>query len=116
MNRHSGGYDSDSSDGYSSSAPSLIMTDHFEDFTAASSFARGTQPAITHVTESESDGPPSPVYSIYSLIPSVREGMLKNVHGRALNNSSDVYHLPADEEEIYRLGREESLIEAEMIG
>jgi hypothetical protein len=47
---------------------------------------------------------PSPAPSIYSLTASLRENLLVNVHGRTLNSSSEVYQLPADEEEIYRLG------------
>lgn len=102
---HMNSYDSDSSDGQSSTAPSFIMTEQLgSEYTAASSFALGTQPALTHVTDLESERPSSPAGSIYSLTPSMREGLLKNFHGRALNNSSEVYQLPADEEEIYRLG------------
>lgn len=46
----------------------------------------------------------SPGPSIYSVTSSIREDLLINVHGRLVNNHSDVYHLPADDEEIDRLG------------
>lgn len=46
----------------------------------------------------------SPGPSIYSMTSSIREDLLISVHGRLVNNHSDVYHLPADDEEIDRLG------------
>lgn len=46
----------------------------------------------------------SPGPSIYSVTSSIREDLLINVHGRLVNNHSNVYHLPADDEEIDRLG------------
>ncbi|KZT58298.1 S-adenosyl-L-methionine-dependent methyltransferase [Calocera cornea HHB12733] len=45
----------------------------------------------------------SPAPSVYSLTDSLREASFKNVHGRSINNHSEVYMLPADEEEIERL-------------
>ncbi|KZO94087.1 S-adenosyl-L-methionine-dependent methyltransferase [Calocera viscosa TUFC12733] len=45
----------------------------------------------------------SPAPSVYSLTDSLREASFKRVHERSFNNHSDVYMLPADEEEINRL-------------
>ncbi|EJU02840.1 S-adenosyl-L-methionine-dependent methyltransferase [Dacryopinax primogenitus] len=55
--------------------------------------------------DTESVGSPglSPAPSVYSLTESLREASFKHVHGRAINAHSDVYMLPADDEEINRL-------------
>lgn len=66
-------------------------------------------PTESHTSVSgASQRAPSPAPSIYSLTASLRQDLLVNVHGRTLNSSSEVYQLPADEEEIYRLGERRS--------
>ncbi|KAG8712806.1 hypothetical protein FRC09_019433 [Ceratobasidium sp. 395] len=54
-------------------------------------------------TETGTDGRLSPAPSIYSLTESLRDQSFRHVHGRSLNAHSDVYSLPADEEEAERL-------------
>jgi len=55
-------------------------------------------------------GSPSP--SIYTMTSSIREDLLAHVHGRLVNNHSDVYHLPADDEEIDRLDIQHFMLKA----
>lgn len=42
--------------------------------------------------------------SVWSMTDSMREQAFKQEYGRGINNYSDVYKLPADEEELERLG------------
>ncbi|KAF8347040.1 S-adenosyl-L-methionine-dependent methyltransferase, partial [Amanita rubescens] len=49
---------------------------------------------------------PSPVPSVISISSSMRENLLRQEHGRSLNNYSEVYGLPADEEEWVRLEKQ----------
>ena len=60
---------------------------------------------ITIETDSEDHVSVAP--SIYSLTSSLRAQSLRQVHGRSLNAHSDIYHLPADEEEATRLSKSE---------
>lgn len=46
----------------------------------------------------------SPTPSVFSVTSSVRAQAYRELHGRAVNNYSDVYRLPADEKELDRLG------------
>jgi hypothetical protein len=46
----------------------------------------------------------SPVPSVISMTDSVRSQIYRSKYGREFNNFSDVYALPADEEEMNRLG------------
>jgi len=46
----------------------------------------------------------SPTPSVRSMTSSMRAESLVIEHGRCINNSSEVYRLPADDEEIERLG------------
>lgn len=46
----------------------------------------------------------SPVPSVISMTDSVRSQIYRSKYGREFNNFSDVYALPADEEEMDRLG------------
>ncbi|KAG2022763.1 hypothetical protein CC2G_000488 [Coprinopsis cinerea AmutBmut pab1-1] len=48
---------------------------------------------------------PSPTGSVWSVTSSIRAAAYREEHGRHLNNYSDVYRLPADQEELERLGR-----------
>jgi len=47
---------------------------------------------------------PSPTPSVWSVTSSVRAQAFKQAFGRGLNNYSEVYRFPADEEELDRLG------------
>jgi len=49
---------------------------------------------------------PSPAPSVISVSNSMRENLLRQEHGRSLNNYSEVYGLPADEEEWVRLEKQ----------
>lgn len=46
----------------------------------------------------------SPAPSMYSMTDSIRASSYRHEYGRSVNNHSDVYLLPADEEELQRLG------------
>lgn len=46
----------------------------------------------------------SPTPSVWSMTSSMRERVFKHEYGRGLNNYSEVYRLPADDEELDRLG------------
>jgi len=59
---------------------------------------------------SEVGRPPSPAPSIFSITHSLREELFTLVHGRFVNNHSEVYQLPADEEEIDRLDYQHQLL------
>lgn len=45
----------------------------------------------------------SPTRSVFSVTSSVRAQAIREEHGRGVNNYSDVYLLPADDEEVDRL-------------
>jgi hypothetical protein len=46
----------------------------------------------------------SPAPSMYSVTSSIRAASYRQQFGRGLNNYSEVYQLPADDEELDRLG------------
>lgn len=46
----------------------------------------------------------SPTPSVWSVTSSLRAQAFKHEYGRGLNNYSEVYRLPADDEELQRLG------------
>jgi hypothetical protein len=82
------------------------MDDHLDDslsdfesdiFSARSS----TSSATTHDVSMRS-GSPAP--SMYSVTSSLRAASFRQEYGRGLNNYSEVYRLPADDEELDRLG------------
>lgn len=62
---------------------------------------RSESSATTHDIDMRSA---SPAPSVYSMTSSLREAAFRQEYGRGLNNFSDVYQLPADEEELQRLG------------
>ncbi|KAH7338828.1 hypothetical protein B0J17DRAFT_767878 [Rhizoctonia solani] len=70
-----------------------------------------TTPSMTNdgCTDTGTEGRVSPAPSLYSLTPSLRDQSFRHVHGRSLNAHSDVYSLPADEEEAQRLYRQHRL-------
>lgn len=88
-------YDSDDESVYSR-APSFAP---FDD-DAISVVSSQTSHAGTQSMRSASPAP-----SVMSISDSIREMIYKHEYGRSLNNYSDVYRLPADEEELNRLGR-----------
>ena len=47
----------------------------------------------------------SPAPSMYSVTSSLRAASYRHEFGRGINNYSEVYRLPADEEEFQRLGQ-----------
>jgi hypothetical protein len=82
------------------------MDDHLDDslsdvgsdiFSARSS----TSSATSHDVSMRS-GSPAP--SVYSVTSSIRAASYRQEYGRGLNNYSEVYQLPADDEELDRLG------------
>jgi hypothetical protein len=46
----------------------------------------------------------SPAPSVYSVTSSIRAAAYRHEYGRGVNNYSDIYWLPADDEELERLG------------
>lgn len=54
----------------------------------------------------------SPAPSVYSLTSSLREQSFRLEHGRSVNCYSEVYGLPADEEEVHRLERQHQMFQA----
>ncbi|KAF8600891.1 S-adenosyl-L-methionine-dependent methyltransferase [Ceratobasidium sp. AG-I] len=56
--------------------------------------------------ETDTEDRVSAAPSIYSLTSSLRDQSFRQVHGRSLNTHSDVYSLPADEEEAHRLDKQ----------
>jgi hypothetical protein len=61
-----------------------------------------TSTSATSYDGSMRSGSPAP--SVYSVTTSIRAASYRHEHGRGLNNYSEVYHLPADDEELDRLG------------
>lgn len=63
-----------------------------------------TSSAAMSVSEEDNYHPMvSPAPSVYSVTESIRQQSYRLEYGRIVNNYSDVYGLPADEEETYRL-------------
>jgi hypothetical protein len=48
--------------------------------------------------------------SVFSMSSSVRAQSFKHEYGRGLNNYSEVYQLPADDEELDRLGQSRQVL------
>jgi hypothetical protein len=71
-----------------------VGSDVFSTYSAASS--------ATSYDVSMRSGSPAP--SLYSVTSSVRAASYRHEYGRGLNNYSEVYQLPADDEELDRLG------------
>jgi len=82
------------------------MDDHPDDsFSDADSDIFSTHTATSSATSfdlSMRSGSPAP--SLYSVTSSIRAASFRHEYGRGLNNYSDVYQLPADDEELDRLG------------
>jgi len=86
--------------------PSPNMDDHPDDsFSDVGSDIFSTRSAETSATSydvSMRSGSPAP--SMYSVTTSIRSASYRQEYGRGINNYSDVYQLPADDEELDRLG------------
>ena len=78
----------DESDAYSMTSGSYIMSRRASSVTSADTSMRSASP-----------GP-----SIMSISSSLRVNAYRHEYGRGLNNYSEVYRLPADDEELERLG------------
>jgi len=84
----------------------LTMDDHlddsFSDFESDIFSTRSAASSTTSHDVSMRSGSPAP--SIYSVTSSLRAASYRQEYGRGLNNYSEVYRLPADDEELDRLG------------
>ncbi|KAI0348125.1 hypothetical protein BDW22DRAFT_1350275 [Trametopsis cervina] len=85
-------YDADS-DTYS------VLSDSFSTFSSRRSIS-------TADTEMHSIRSASPTRSVMSMTSSIRATAYRHEYGRGLNNYSEVYSLPADEEELERLDKQ----------
>jgi hypothetical protein len=81
-------------DDYPEDSLSDVESDIFSIHSAPSS--------VTSYDVSMRSGSPAP--SVYSVTSSIRAASYRQQFGRGLNNYSDVYQLPADDEELDRLG------------
>lgn len=82
-----------------------VASDISDSFSQASIPSRLSKTSSRTSFDYEPSPEPSPSRSVTSLTPSMREQAYKTQYGRAINNFSDVYGLPADEEELARLGK-----------
>lgn len=86
------------------------MDDRLSDNESVTSAAVFSAPrSVTTLTSVDEDDnvsmrSASPVPSIMSMNSSLRDRLYRQEFGRNLNNYSNVYQLPADEEELDRLG------------
>ncbi|KZO90604.1 S-adenosyl-L-methionine-dependent methyltransferase [Calocera viscosa TUFC12733] len=84
---------------------------------ASDAVSIATTPALTQdedgtaSLESRSIRSSSPTRSVYSLTSSLREQAFREVHGRSVNAHSDVYLLPADDEETRRLDAQHHMLD-----
>src|SRR6266436_7611027 len=82
------------------------MDDHLDDsLSDVESDIFSTRSATSSATShdvSMRSGSPAP--SVYSVTSSMRAASFRQEYGRGLNNYSEVYRLPADDEELDRLG------------
>ena len=90
-----------------SSHPDYHYLDTGDESDAMSIDSRSSRMAPSSVTSHDADtdmrsGSPAP--SVYSVTSSIRAASYRHEYGRGVNNYSDVYWLPADEEELKRLG------------
>lgn len=60
--------------------------------------------ASSHTSYDQSRRSESPVPSVLSMTSALRAQAFRQEHGRSMNNYSEIYHLPADDEELDRLG------------
>ncbi|KDQ21624.1 hypothetical protein BOTBODRAFT_26057 [Botryobasidium botryosum FD-172 SS1] len=86
--------------------------DNHSSTSASRSSALSHSSVATDVSDFDRVRSGSPNPSIYTMTSSIRSELLANVHGRLVNNHSDVYHLPADDEEIDRLDIQHFMLKA----
>lgn len=67
-------------------------------------FSLASAPTISSYDADASLRSSSPASMVLSVTSSMRDKIYREEFGRNLNNYSDVYRLPADEEELERLG------------
>jgi len=68
----------------------------------------------SHTSVNASMRSASPVPSVWSLTSSLRQQVFRNEYGRGLNNYSEVYRLPADDEELERLDKQHEMFKCAM--
>jgi hypothetical protein len=78
------------------------LDDSFSDFESDIFSTRSATSSATSHDVSMRSGSPAP--SMYSVTSSLRAASYRQEYGRGLNNHSEVYRLPADDEELERLG------------
>jgi len=87
-------------------SPFNMYTDTDEEDMSEASFGFDARSGVasSHTSHDASMRSASPVPSVMSVSSSFRAQAYKHEYGRGLNNYSEVYRLPADEEELSRLG------------
>lgn len=80
--------------------------DSDDDYSIASLPLFSAPPSVgtSHTSHDFSMRSSSPAPSVWSMTSSLRAQAFKQEYGRELNNYSEVYRLPADDEELDRLG------------
>jgi len=88
------------------------MDDHPDDsFSDADSDIFSTRSAATSETSFDASiRPSSPAPSVYSVTSSIRAASYRHEYGRGVNNYSEVYKLPADDEELDRLDKQHEML------
>lgn len=91
--------------------PFVIMDSDSDHESDTMSLASGPPPSESHYSMASSqtsyDFDPSirsASPSVFSMTSSLRSNLYRQEYGRGLNNYSDIYRLPADDEELQRLG------------
>jgi hypothetical protein len=78
------------------------LDDSLSDFESDIFSTRTATSSATSHDVSMRSGSPAP--SVYSVTSSLRAASYRQEYGRGLNNYSEIYRLPADDEEFDRLG------------
>jgi hypothetical protein len=89
------------SSGPNSSVPSVVSFKPMSEGSIPSSFTSYDRDSQRSSSEGSRSASPA---SLITLSESIRERFFREEHGRRMNNYSEVYRLPADEEEWARLG------------
>ncbi|KAI0323106.1 hypothetical protein OF83DRAFT_1048220 [Amylostereum chailletii] len=89
--------------------------DRDDDIAPSSSSSSRSSPAPSSATSHDvSMRSASPAPSVYSVTDSLRAASYRHEYGRGMNNYSDVYRLPADDEELQRLDLQHVLFQKVM--
>lgn len=80
----------------------------YNSLASAPPFSPAPSIGTSHTSEDHSMRSVSPSPSVWSMTSSLQERVYKNEYGRRLNNYSEVYRLPADDEELERLSAHSS--------